>query len=111
MRGAGGRGRRQWWLVAALTVLAVAGWSVVLHQAERSVFGLVPILDEVFYLDRAAELNGLRPPADQAHFMSPLYPLLVKVAGADGGVPDDRLVPPRALRGPHRPPTHSRRPS
>lgn len=99
MNAAGGRTRRSWWPGAALAILVLVGWSVVLVQAESSVFGLVPILDEVFYLDRAAELDGLLPPADSAHFMSPLYPLLVKAAGGGGGVPADRVVPPRTLRG------------
>ncbi|MCP4571580.1 MAG: tetratricopeptide repeat protein [bacterium] len=99
MNRAGGRGRRHWWLWAFLAVLALAGWSVILVQAEHSVFGLVPILDEVFYLDRAAGLESLRPPDGESHFMSPLYPLLAKAAGAGGGVPDDRVVPPAQLRG------------
>ena len=34
-----------------LAVAALAMWAVLLVQAERSVFALVPILDEVWYLD------------------------------------------------------------
>ncbi len=90
---------RRWWPEGALLVAALLGWTLILGQAEHSVFGLVPILDEVFYLDRAAELDGLHAPADQAHFMSPLYPILAKAVGADGGVPADRVVLPASLRG------------
>ncbi len=82
-----------------LALVALVMWAVLLVQAEGSVFALVPILDEVWYLDRAAELDGLRAPADEAHFMSPLYPMLVKLTGAGGGVPDDRVVPPANVRG------------
>ena len=39
-------------LVFLAAVLAL--WLPLLGQAERSVFGLVPVLDEVWYLDRAA---------------------------------------------------------
>ena len=45
-----------------------------LPQAERSVFGRVPILDEVYYLDRAAELRGPLAFPPEPFFMSPLYP-------------------------------------
>ncbi|MFO7610439.1 MAG: hypothetical protein R6X35_14835 [Candidatus Krumholzibacteriia bacterium] len=88
-------------VLPALLVLLVAGvlWAPLLRQAERSVFARVPVLDEVWYLDRAAALQGLAPPADEPHFMSPLYPVLIKLTGGAGGVPADRVVPPAQLRG------------
>ncbi len=84
--------------VAAALVVAVLGL-LLLGQAGRSVFGRVPVLDEVWYLDRAADLQGLSAPADEPHFMSPLYPVLIKLAGSAHAVPEDRVVPPANLRG------------
>ncbi len=84
-------------LTAVLAVLVL--WILLLGQAERSVFGRVPVLDEVWYLDRAADLDGLAAPSAQPHFMSPLYPVLIKLAGSAQAVPDDRVVPAGALRG------------
>ena len=84
--------------IGLVLAAAFVFWGAVLVQSERSVFALVPLLDEVWYLDRAAELDGLAAPASQAHFMSPLYPVLMKLVGAGGGVPADRVVPPSSLR-------------
>ncbi len=74
-------------------------WIFALGQTERSVFGRVPILDEVYYLDRAAELAGAETPLAEPYFMSPLYPRLVAAAGAGGGVPEDRVFAGAELRG------------
>ncbi|PIV81410.1 hypothetical protein COW53_04500 [bacterium CG17_big_fil_post_rev_8_21_14_2_50_64_8] len=73
-------------------------WGSLLPRAEESVFGRVPILDEVYYLDRAVELNGALCPPGPC-FMSPLYPQLIRLAGSDVAVPADRVVPPRDLSG------------
>jgi len=87
-------------LPAAAGVLAAAVLGLLLlGQAGRSVFGQVPVLDEVWYLDRAAALHGLAAPAGQPHFMSPLYPVLIKLAGSAHAVPADRVVPAADLRG------------
>ncbi|MCB1182887.1 hypothetical protein KDM41_05595, partial [bacterium] len=81
-------------------MLCAAG-AILIAQAERSVFGRVPILDEVWYLDRAAELTGAAPrdPVAEPYFMSPLYPVLIAATGAGGGVPADRVFDGGALRG------------
>jgi len=95
-----GRSRRFTWtplLIAGAFVLVF--WVVLLGQAEQSVFGRVPILDEVYYLDRAAEISAGQIRADEPHFMSPLYPFLVAAAGAGGGVPADRVFSGSQLRG------------
>lgn len=78
---------------------ALVFWTAFLPQAERSVFGRVPILDEVYYLDRAAELHGLFPPPDEPFFMSPLYPALIRLCGGAREVPADRVFAPADLRG------------
>ncbi|MBE0564866.1 MAG: phospholipid carrier-dependent glycosyltransferase, partial [Krumholzibacteria bacterium] len=83
-----------------LAVVAAASlWVPLLRQAERSVFARVPVLDEVWYLDRAAALDGLAAPRGEPTFMSPLYPVLIKLAGSGQPVPDDRVVPAAQLRG------------
>ncbi len=84
-------------LIAGAFVLVF--WVVALGQAERSVFGRVPILDEVYYLDRAAEISGATTGVAEPWFMSPLYPHLVAAAGAGGGVPEDRVFDGTPLRG------------
>lgn len=97
LRPAGSRSTRLVPVVAGLAALAL--WAVLLTQAERSPFARVPVLDEVWYLDRAASLDGLSAPADEPHFMSPLYPILIKVSGSAHAVPADRVVPAADLRG------------
>jgi tetratricopeptide (TPR) repeat protein len=94
-----GRRLRAAGTAALVLALAVVLWLPLLRGGEASPFGLVPVLDEVWYLDRAAELDGLAAPADQPHFMSPLYPILIRMAGAAEPVPADRVVPPAVLRG------------
>ncbi len=74
-------------------------WIVVLGQTEGSVFGRVPLLDEVYYLDRAADISTDRSLPDEPFFMSPLYPLLVAAAGGGDGVPVDRVFDGPELRG------------
>jgi len=83
-------------LVAVLpAVLLIAFWAVFLPQAERSVFGRVPLLDEAYYLDRAAAA----PDASEPHYMSPLYPRLIDLAGAATPAAEARALPPGRLRG------------
>ena len=76
-------------------VLVTAFWSVYFPQAERSVFGRVPILDEIYYLDRAAAAPAPREP----HFMSPLYPRLIDLTGSASDTPGTRVFTPERLRG------------
>lgn len=80
-------------LIVAAAV--VAFWAVFLPQAERSVFGRVPLLDEAYYLDRAAATPDAREP----HYMSPLYPQLIDLAGSSAEAPGARVLAPGRLRG------------
>jgi tetratricopeptide (TPR) repeat protein len=84
-------------LVVPFLVLAVLAvwWAVLLPRAERSVFARVPVLDEVYYLDRAADSSD--EPA--VNFISPLYPRLIALAGSAQAVPEDMVVPAASLRG------------
>jgi len=93
------RPTRPWIWPLAVSAAALIFWVVFLGQAEDSVFGRVPILDEVYYLDQAADWAvGPVPPANP-FFVSPLYPLLIVLAGGAGGVPDNRVYAPADLRG------------
>jgi hypothetical protein len=94
MKGAG-----QWIWPLAVLVAALIFWAVFLGQAEESVFGRVPILDEVYYLDQAAALNSDPSLPSEPFFVSPLYPLLIVLAGSGESVPDSRVFPPDQLRG------------
>lgn len=80
-------------LVAGL--LLAAFWAVFLPQAERSVFGRAPILDEIYYLDRAAA----KPDATEPAYMSPLYPRLIELSGSAPADPTARVFGPEQLRG------------
>ena len=90
---------------ANLTCMILAGvavcliWAAVLDQAEDSVFARVPYLDEINYLDRAAEIRAGQWQSPRPYVMSPLYPwFLVLVGGGDQ--PDEGFVYPAAsLRG------------
>ena len=94
MKGAG-----RWIWPLAVLVAALIFWAVFLGQAEKSVFGRVPILDEVYYLDQAAALNSDPSLPPEPFFVSPLYPLLIALAGSGESVPDSRVFPPDQLRG------------
>lgn len=98
MGGVAGQGQRPAWrplLAPLLILLLLAGWwALLLPRAERSVFARVPVLDEVYYLDRAAQ-----PDPDAPFFVSPLYPGLIALAGSARTVADAQVLPPRALRG------------
>ena len=74
-------------------------WVVFLGQAEESVFGRVPILDEVYYLDQAVVWTKDSFPPAEPFFVSPLYPLLIALVGSGDGVPDSRVFSPDQLRG------------
>ena len=80
---------------AAVVALLAAFWAVFLPQAERSVFGRVPLLDEAYYLDRAAAA----PQPDEPFYMSPLYPELIDLAGAATPAGQSRVLPAGRLRG------------
>ena len=45
---------RGWIWSLSVALAALVFWVVFMGQAEDSVFGRVPILDEVYYLDQAA---------------------------------------------------------
>jgi len=94
MKGSGG-----WIWPLALFLAALVFWMVFLGQAEDSVFGRVPILDEVYYLGRAAAWREDSPGASEPYFISPLYPILIALAGSGESVPDSRVLPPGQLRG------------
>lgn len=82
---------------AALVALAfiAAFWAVYFPQAERSVFGRVPLLDEVYYLDRAAAA----PDPSEPFYMSPLYPELIARIGSAADAPGTRVYNADRLRG------------
>lgn len=75
--------------------LALAFWAAFFPQAERSVFGRVPLLDEIYYLDHAAAA----PDPHEPYYMSPLYPRLIDLAGSAADAPGMRVFPPARLRG------------
>ncbi len=84
---------RRWVWPLSLLIVVVVFWSVFLGQAEKSVFGRVPILDEVYFLDRAGD------PGSEPYFVSPLYPRLIGMTGSGGHEPADRVFEPAELRG------------
>ena len=90
---------RGWILPLTISLAAAVFWVVFLGQAEDSVFGKVPILDEVYYLDQAAARTKDPSGAPEPFFVSPLYPLLIAMTGSGESVPDSRVFPPGQLRG------------
>ena len=103
MRNPGGRIpsriSRGWIWPLSVCLAALVFWVVFLGQAEDSVFGRVPILDEVYYLDQAAAWTKTPFPPAEPFFVSPLYPLLILLAGSGESVPDSRVFSPNQLRG------------
>lgn len=93
------RGFRGWIRPVLFLVLAAVFWVLFLGQAEESVFGRVPILDEVYYLDRAAAWTRGPVPPPEPFFVSPLYPVLISSVGGGGEAPDVRVFPSERLRG------------
>lgn len=97
---AGGIGRWRVWAFGLVLLTLLAGWSVLLHQAENSVFSRVPLLDERQYLESAWEISsngrqGLNS-TGRPFFMSPLYPRVLNVLGVTTD-PDELVVSPRTL--------------
>ncbi len=90
---------RGWIWPLTVFLAAAVFWVVFLGQAEDSVFGKVPILDEVYYLDQAAARTKDPSVASEPYFVSPLYPLLIAMTGSGESVPDSRVFPPGQLRG------------
>ncbi|MBK7188935.1 MAG: hypothetical protein IPH86_09725 [bacterium] len=86
---------RTWPALLVALVFVAAFWTFYFPQAERSVFGRVPILDEIYYLERAAAAPDAREP----HYMSPLYPQLIDLAGSATEKPGARTFTPEQLRG------------
>jgi Flp pilus assembly protein TadD len=83
-------------IIPALVICLLAvWWAVLLPRAERTVFARVPVLDEVYYLDRSVDPD----PDDQGYFVSPLYPRLIAWSGSAVTPAEDQPVPPARLRG------------
>lgn len=82
-------------MMGAAALLVAVFWAAFLPQVERSVFGRVPLLDEAYYLDRAAAA----PEPSEPYYMSPLYPRLIELAGAATPAAQSRALPPDRLRG------------
>ena len=78
---------------------AAVFWGFLLLQADDSVFSRAPLLDELYYLDRAAEISGGPAEDSGPYFMSPLYPLLVAATGSGDGLSEPGVLPPGSLRG------------
>jgi Flp pilus assembly protein TadD len=88
---------------AALVALIAVGvfWGLVWRDLDRSVQFRVPLLDEAYYLDQAAEIAAGNRVPDHAFFMSPLYPYLVAWSGGGRHVDlDSPLIanPPYGIR-------------
>ncbi len=95
-----GIGRWRVWAAGLVLLTLVAGWAVMLHQAEDSVFSRVPLLDERQYLESARDIpangrDGLKSP-ERPFFMSPLYPRVLRTLGVKAD-PDDLVIPPKTL--------------
>ncbi len=90
---------RGWIWPLTVFLAAAVFWVVFLGQAEDSVFGKVPILDEIYYLDQAATWTRDPSPSSESFFVSPLYPILIAMTGSGEGVPENRVFPPEQLRG------------
>ncbi len=76
--------------LACLT--AAVWWGAVWRDVDRSVLGRVPILDEAYYLQAAAEIAGGRLLPPHAFTMSPLYPYLVALAGSGSALSEHGVV-------------------
>jgi Flp pilus assembly protein TadD len=90
-------------LSIGLLLAASLFWGMLLLQAENSVFSRAPLLDELYYLDRAAEIfsepSAEQPDDSPPYFMSPLYPLLVAVTGSGNGLSEIGVLPRGSLLG------------
>ncbi len=83
-------------IVPALVICLLAvWWAILLPRAERTVFARVPVLDEIYYLDRSVDPD----PDDQGYFVSPLYPRLIAWSGSAVSPAEDQPIPPARLRG------------
>jgi tetratricopeptide (TPR) repeat protein len=74
---------------AGVLLLLGICWALLLPRAEDSIFARVPALDEAHYLDQASGSGSDL----SAGFMSPLYPLLIRMTGSGWSAsPEPRLV-------------------
>ena len=76
----------------AVLVLFLFFWTLLLGQAEPTPMARVLLLDELWYLDQAAA------PIAGPHFMSPLYPALLRSAGLTDPVSPSLVQDPADLR-------------
>lgn len=87
-------------IATAVVLAAVAGfWILLTFQADGSVYSRTPLLDELFYLDRAAGIGDGELVPDTPYFMTPLYPWLVALSGAGRDLGPSSLLAPGDLRG------------
>ncbi|MBU8871034.1 MAG: tetratricopeptide repeat protein [Gemmatimonadales bacterium] len=86
-------------LTLVIFLVAAVYWGLLLFQAEDSVFSRAPLLDELYYLDRAAEISTVGVAGSGPLFMSPLYPVLVAASGSGTGLSENGILPRGNLIG------------
>ncbi len=73
------RSRRRWLIVAAV---AIGWWGLLWVQVDRTVLTRVPVLDEAYYLETAADIAEGEYLPGEPFVLSPLYPYLVALTGS-----------------------------
>ncbi len=91
---AGGNVQRGKIAIPLVVLVAVACfWTVAILQADDAVFSRAPLLDELWYLDRASDIRAGDFPGDTPFFMTPLYPLLVAATGSGSHLDEVGVLP------------------